>query len=271
MTSPEDLRGLMPPAIFRRWLQSRPEPRHVPLYALSGAQGCGKTTAIMQAGGDNSVRLSIDDFYLGKAARAAMARDIHPNFAVRGAPGTHDVTMMMECVRALREATDSSRTAIPRFDKKADDRLPVGDWEVVRGRPQRLLMEGWCVGALPDPAAPGDAPINPAEARDPEGIWRACQEEALAGPYAALWDEVDAFLHLDAPAFEVVSDWRLQQEADTQGCALDDLSSERRAWVADFIQYYERISRRMLDGRKREGVRVRIDHSRRSVSSSEAI
>ena len=271
MSNPEDARGLKPPDIFRRWLARQPAPAGVPFYALSGAQGSGKTTAITRAGGEGAVRLSIDDFYLGKVERAAMARDIHPSFAVRGAPGTHDAGLMMECVDALRNATDASRTAIPRFDKLADDRLPVSQWEVVRGRPQRLLMEGWCVGALPEPDAAHGAPINSVEAKDPDGVWRAWQEEQLAGPYARLWDMVDAYLHLEAPGFEAVSVWRVQQEATTRGCAVEDLSPEIRAWVADFIQYYERISRRMLDGKKREGVRVWIDQDRGYVRSSEAI
>lgn len=271
MTSPDDMRGMMPPDIVRRWLSARPPVAGVPFYALSGAQGSGKTTAITRAGGKGAVRLSIDDFYLGKAERAAIARDIHPNFAVRGAPGTHDVALMLDCVHALRNATASSRTAIPRFDKLADDRLPVSQWEVVRGRPERLLMEGWCVGALADASAAAEPPLNAAEEKDPDGVWRRFQEEALAGPYARLWDAVDAFLHLEAPGFDVVGDWRLQQEATTQGRALDDLTDEDRAWVAGFIQYYERISRRMLTGRKRPGVRVWIDRERRYVRSSEAI
>lgn len=271
VSDPEDVRGLMPPGIFRRWLSGRPPVDGVPFYALSGAQGSGKTTAISQTGGPGAVRLSIDDFYLGRAERAAMSRDIHPNFAVRGAPGTHDIALMLECVDALRNATGASRTAIPRFDKLADDRLPVSEWEIVRGRPDRLLMEGWCVGALPDPAAPDAAPINPVEARDTDGVWRRYQEDALAGPYAQLWDAVDAFLHLEAPGFDVVGDWRLQQEATTQGCPLEALTDDHRAWVANFIRYYERISRRMLAGHKRPGVRVWIDAGRRYVRSSEAI
>lgn len=271
MNSTDDIHGLMPPDIVRRWLAARPPVEGVPFYALSGAQGSGKTTAITRSGGDGAVRLSIDDFYLGKAERAAMARDIHPNFAVRGAPGTHDVALMLDCVNALRNATDASRTAIPRFDKLADDRLPVSEWEIVRGRPQRLLMEGWCVGALAEPEAARDAPINAAEAKDPGGVWRAFQEEQLAGPYADLWDAVDAFLHLEAPGFDVVAVWRLQQEATTQGRALEDLTADDRAWVANFIQYYERISNRMLAGRKRPGVRVWIDRERRYVRSSDAI
>jgi len=44
--------------------------------------------------GDGVEVLSLDDFYLGHAARLQLARDIHPLLATRGVPGTHDIAFL---------------------------------------------------------------------------------------------------------------------------------------------------------------------------------
>ena len=52
-----------------------------------------------------------------------------------------------------------------------------------------------------------------------------------------------------------VLDWRSQQEADLLGVAPGDLPPEERDRLGGFIQYFERITRRMLTG----GVRADVD------------
>src|SRR5688572_25477505 len=70
----------------------------VPVLAITGAQGAGKTTLLGElprvlndAGGYRVAALSLDDFYLTRAERLVLARDVHPLFVTRGVPGTHDV------------------------------------------------------------------------------------------------------------------------------------------------------------------------------------
>lgn len=238
----------------------------VPLLCVSGAQGIGKSTAMHHVKDrfDNRVAiLGLDDFYLTRAERAALADQIHPLFAVRGPPGTHDIRFLEETIAALRHATPDSETALPVFDKRIDDRSPRDAWSVFRGRPRGIILEGWCVGALADDMAAMSEPLNSVEANDASGAWRAYQETQLAGPYSALWDSAQAFFHLCAPSFDQVLEWRLQQEATTHGVSEKELPLDKRAWVEDFIQHYERLTRRMLSGQRRSGYMVRVDAARR--------
>ena len=78
---------------------------------FSGCQGSGKSTLVAlmakvmrEVYGVSTVVLSLDDFYLTKAARAALAESIHPLFATRGVPGTHDLALLNEAISALRQS-----------------------------------------------------------------------------------------------------------------------------------------------------------------------
>lgn len=237
----------------------------IPVLFVSGAQGIGKSTAlhaVAERFAGRVAALSIDDFYQPQSDRKALASKISPLFEVRGPPGTHDLALLKLTIDALLVAGDADETSIPVFDKTVDDRVDEADWAVFQGRPKAILLEGWCVGALPDPAAPQAPALNTIESRDASGAWRAYQEQHLAGPYADLWDRADAFLHLSAPGFEQVLAWRTQQEETTLGLDRGQLPSERRAWVADFIQHYERITHRLLDGGQRRGYQIKVNADR---------
>ena len=252
-------------AWIRRAIEAAPS-GHIPLLFLSGAQGSGKSTALRQAVSmlpEPVAGASLDDFYLTKAERAELARRISPLLATRGPPGTHDLALLRETVASLRAATDASETAIPAFDKLADDRAARETWPRFPGRPAAIVIEGWMMGALPDAGAADAPPLNAVEAEDSSGAWRRFQEEALAGDYAALWDSADGFCHILAPGFDTVLGWRLQQEAALWQARGEAMPPERRAWTERFIQHYERVTRRMLSGARRPGTDVLIDAHRR--------
>ena len=97
---------------------------------------------------------------------------------------------------------------------------------------------------------------------DPDGVWRRAVNGFVAGPYADFAARFDAVLFLEAPDFDVVLDWRAQQEADLLGLAPADLPAGERARLAGFIQYFERITRRMLAGGVRADVTVKLDRNR---------
>ncbi|HEY1071574.1 kinase [Brevundimonas sp.] len=223
---------------------------HVPLIGVAGAQGSGKTTLARAAAKRlGAAHLSLDDVYLTKDEREAKGRAIHPLFAVRGPPGTHDLGLLEATVAALRAAGPDSRTPLPSFDKLADDRRPQADWPVFAGRPSAVLVDGWCLGATAQAEAELIEPINALEReRDGQGLWRRAVNAELAGPYADLFARFDAILFLKAPSFDAVLDWRCEQEAELLGLALADLPPERRAGLAVFIQAFERITRHMLAG-----------------------
>ena len=234
---------------------------------IAGPQGVGKSTAMatLTEAIPGSVALALDDFYLTKAERQALARDVHPLFATRGPPGTHDVALLMETLTRLMAAGPDERTRVPVFDKAADDRLAVADWTVVRGAPRVIFVEGWLLGVAADRAAAEAPPLNAVEAEDKDGTWRAYQEAELAGPYARLWDMADAFLYLDAPGFAAVHDWRIEQEETTRGLAPGTLDAARRDWVAGFILHYQRLTERLLAGHRRPGAAIAVDRLRRPV------
>lgn len=245
-------------------IKAHARPGHVPLIGIAGAQGSGKTTLARAAAERwGAAHLSLDDVYLTKAEREAKGRAVHPLFAVRGPPGTHDLVLLETTITALRAAGPASRTLLPSFDKLADDRRPETQWPVFAGRPTAVLVDGWCLGAAAQAEAELAEPINALEReRDGQGVWRRAVNAALAGPYAALFARFDAMLFLKAPSFEAVLDWRCEQEAGLMGLTLADLPPARRAELAVFIQAFERITRHMLAGGARADVTFNLNAER---------
>ncbi len=213
------------------------------VLGLGGGQGAGKSTlaALVAAAytrqGQRTIVLSLDDFYLTRAEREALAAKESPLFATRGVPGTHDVERLRGCLRQLLEP---GAVRLPRFDKGADDRLP--EQERVTGPFDLVVLEGWCVGCVPQPAAALEEPVNALEAEeDGDGRWRRAVNAVLAGPYRALFEQLDALVYLAVPDLDAVRRWRGQQEQARPPA--QRMSSEA---VARFVSYYERLTRWML-------------------------
>ncbi|HEY2049695.1 MAG TPA: kinase [Caulobacteraceae bacterium] len=216
------------------------------VVGLCGPQGSGKTTAarvlelLLNEAGVRAAVLGLDDLYLGRSAREHLARTIHPLLATRGPPGTHDPGLGARLIAGLsREPT----TALPRFDKATDDRAPEDQWQVISGPVHVVIFEGWCVGARPQPAADLVQPVNELEAeRDPDAIWRRYVNDSLAGPYQHLFGHIDHLIMFRPPSFEVILEWRIQQERKLRqaGGGSAVMSDEE---VRRFIQHYERIAR----------------------------
>lgn len=254
-----------------RWLAGRVPADARFLLGINGAQGSGKSTlaellalALAEAGIGTAV-LSLDDFYLTHAERGRLAADVHPLLATRGVPGTHDLGLLRRCLDRLESLGRGQTLAVPRFDKAADDRAPRAGWGVVEGPIALVVLEGWCVGSPPLSGAAGDAPMNALERdHDAAGAWRLRLSEQLAGPYARLWRELDALVHLQVPDFDCVFRWRLEQEqklaAATGGEGAHLMSADA---VARFIQHFERVTRNDLDllpGVADVVIRLREDH-----------
>ena len=220
-------------------------------YGIAGLQGTGKSTLSAQMAtlaatrGVNVSVLSIDDFYLGHAARQELGRSVHPLCATRGVPGTHDVALACEVIDALCEGHP---VALPQFDKIADDCLPHAQWPVVghADRASLVILEGWFLKVPAQTNAELIEPINPLERdEDPEGIWRRWSNAALARDYPQLWARLDRLLFLQGPGFEIVPHWRWQQEQTLQA-AHPDRQAMTRAQVDRFVQFFERDSREAM-------------------------
>lgn len=237
---------------------------------VCGAQASGKSTLtavvrrLLEQRGLKVALFSLDDIYLTRAERQVLAREVHPLLAVRGVPGTHDVAWGEALLTDLRRPGE---TVLPAFDKASDDRKSGAAFA---GPADVVLFEGWCVGARPqDPAALAE-PVNELEReQDPHGVWRTYANQALAGPYQDLFSRLDLLVMLQAPGFDVVLDWRIEQErklrerlAREGGDASRVMSDDQ---VETFIRHYERLTRWILEEMpRRADIVVRLDRQRRA-------
>lgn len=219
------------------------------ILAISGLQGSGKSTFAQQivelarARGLHAANLSIDDVYLTRSQRERLADRIHPLLATRGPPGTHDLPLAMETFAAIRNGTP---LLLPRFDKLADERLPMDQWTPIEQRLDLLVFEGWFVGTPAEDEATLAQPLNALERdADPDGIWRRWCNQALARDYPALWQCCDRLWFLQPPDFAIVPRWRWQQEQSMQAAA-PGRSGMTRSQLERFVQFYERVSRQAL-------------------------
>jgi D-glycerate 3-kinase len=221
------------------------------LLGLSGLQGSGKSTLAAQVVGTAkrdglaALAMSIDDFYLGRAARLRLARTVHPLLATRGVPGTHDVELLQQTLDALAAATPEQPARVPRFDKGRDTRLPPSSWRRRSGVPDLIVLEGWCIGVPPQSAAALRTPVNRLERdEDQDARWRGWVNAQLAQHYMPLWRRLDGLVMLQAPGYEIVRRWRDEQER-----ALRLRHAPRAltpAALRRFLMHYERLSRQAL-------------------------
>jgi D-glycerate 3-kinase len=225
--------------------------RRLLVFGVCGAQGSGKSTLAgglaerFEKAGTRTAILSIDDLYKTRSEREALARDVHPLLRTRGVPGTHDIDLGLETLARLDRGLP---VELPRFDKSRDDREPPDRWTQTDSGLDLLLLEGWCVGAVPQDAAALAEPVNALERdEDQDGDWRRYVNTALAGDYQKLFGRLDGLALLAAPGFEVVEAWRQEQEQGLRrqaGAEAPGVMSD--AQIARFISHYERLTRHIL-------------------------
>lgn len=224
------------------------------LLGVNGAQGTGKSTLagllteLLSGSGLTVANLSIDDFYLSKAARREKAANVHPLFASRGVPGTHDAELLLNTIQDLRSASCGATIPLPRFDKASDDCVPREDWPAVTGPVAVIVLEGWFVGVPPETEAALAQPVNSLEREeDPEGVWRRSVNTALAGAYQQVFADLDYLVMLEAPSFAQVYEWRCVQESKLRQRSPENapgLMSD--AALRRFVQHFERLTRHGL-------------------------
>ena len=214
---------------------------------LCGSQGSGKSTmaaflkVLLEGQGLTAAVLSLDDLYLTLPERERLAAEVHPLLRTRGVPGTHDTALGMSLLDRLGHG--SGEVSLPRFDKAEDTRAAAQTWPHVKAPVDVVLFEGWCVGAVPQPAAALRQPVNRLEAEeDPDGSWRREVNRRLATDYAELFGRIDWLVMLQVAGWDAVRANRARQERKLGAgpAVMGEPALDR------FLMHYERLTRWQL-------------------------
>ena len=207
------------------------------VLGILGVQGAGKTTfcgamaVALELLGWRTLSWSIDDLYKTYADRQRLqAQD--PRLVWRGPPGTHDVDLGLETLRALR-SPQASTIAIPRFDKSCHggqgDRVAAEMIQPV----DIVLFEGWFVGVKPiDFTTLVDWPA-PIFSEDDRAFAQDCNQRLR--DYLPLWEWCDRLLILKPTDYQFSKQWRQQAERDRIAAGGQGLSE---AEISDFVDYF---------------------------------
>jgi D-glycerate 3-kinase len=232
--------------LFDRFIESRS-----PFFVgINGCQGSGKSTLTDYIGDYltsqyqlNVVVMSLDDFYYSSEERQALASSVHPLLATRGVPGTHDMTELTQVLKQLK--TGETGFTVRKFNKATDEPCPKNDWQVIEQAADIVIVEGWCWGVTPQTEEQLKAPINELEVKhDTSGEWRNYVNQQLKEEYVSLYKEMDFWLALQAPSFDCVYKWRLEQEEKlkARNVGLKNSKIMSSAEILNFTQYFQRLS-----------------------------
>ena len=217
---------------------------------INGCQGSGKSTLtefmaeyLIAQYQLNVIVMSLDDFYVPSKKRNQLARDIHPLLATRGVPGTHDITALNHVLSQLSE--HRAGFSIPRFNKAIDEPFPQNQWTSVEKPVDIILLEGWCWGVTAQTDEQLQTPINELEREhDTDGKWRSYVNQQLKTAYEPLYKKMDFWLALQAPSFDCVYQWRLEQEQKLQAknIGLSHTKIMSPSEVLNFTLYFQRLT-----------------------------
>ena len=222
------------------------------VIGLTGGQGTGKSTIsnilkiiLKNAYNLKTVIFSIDDFYKTLQERKKMAKKIDNLFITRGVPGTHDTKMLLKCIQNLKNK-NFKNTNIPKFDKSTDDRFQKKKWLKVKKKPNIVIFEGWCVGAVAQKNKDLKFPINKLEKqKDNKKVWRKKVNFELKKDYKKIFNLIDKLIFLKVPSFKFVLKWRLLQEKKLRITSKGNKTMTDKQ-IKNFVMYYERLTKHML-------------------------
>ncbi len=151
------------------WIVKKANRKKPYFVGLAGGQGTGKTTIssiikiILEKYFKLKVfKISIDDFYKTRKERTNLSKKVHSMLMTRGVPGTHDIKMMLDFFKKVKNKR-FKKLKLPNFNKAIDDRFPKKNWESINEQPDIIIFEGWCVGARAEINKTLKKPINSLE------------------------------------------------------------------------------------------------------------
>ena len=222
------------------------------IIGLSGGQGAGKSTItgilkliLKKKYGLNICVFSIDDFYKTKNERLRMSKKKHPLFITRGVPGTHDIVLLNQTIRKLKQK--KFRTVlIPKFDKSKDDRYRKNKWQKIKTKPDIIIFEGWCVGTTHQNNNELKRPINLIEKKYDENLkWRKTVNNLIKKRYKNIFNKIDKLVFLKVPNFNYIIKWRWLQEQKMK-LTTKSKKTMSKTQVKEFIMFYERLTKHMM-------------------------
>ena len=222
------------------------------IIGLSGGQGAGKSTItgilkliLKKKYGLNICVFSIDDFYKTKNERLRMSKKKHPLFITRGVPGTHDITLLNQTIRKLKQK--KFRTVlIPKFDKSKDDRYRKNKWQKIKIKPDIIIFEGWCVGTTHQNNNELKRPLNLIEKKYDENLkWRKTVNNLIKKRYKNIFNKIDKLVFLKVPHFNYIIKWRWLQEQKMK-LTTKSKKTMSKTQVKEFIMFYERLTKHMM-------------------------
>ena len=211
------IKSFLIPVCF--WIFKKASKKKPLILGLSGGQGIGKTTIssiitliLKKYFKLNIFKISIDDFYKTRKERFLLSKKIHSLLMTRGVPGTHDINIMLNFFKRVKKNNFKS-LKLPKFDKAIDDRCKKSSWYTIKKRPDIIIFEGWCVGAMAQKNSMLKKSINSLEkTNDQNLIWRKFVNNQLKTKYKKLFGHLDNLLYLKAKNFNLLQQWRIKQE-----------------------------------------------------------
>ena len=223
------------------------------LLGLSGAQGSGKTTIskilkiIIKKLFKRKIQIiSIDNFYKTLQERKEMSSKIHNLLRTRGVPGTHDINLLKKALFNLNKKNFKIFRS-PRFDKSIDDRVKKKYWDIIKNKPEIIILEGWCVGAKPQSQNKIKKTVNNLEKNEDKNfIWRKYANEKLKKEYKSLFSIIDNFIFIKIPNYRMVFKWRFIQEKKLRKKSHSNKKIMNSKEIKRFIMFYQRIALQMI-------------------------
>ncbi len=247
------IKSFLIPVCF--WIFKKASKKKPLILGLSGGQGTGKTTIssiitliLKKYFKLNIFKISIDDFYKTRKERFLLSKKIHSLLMTRGVPGTHDINIMLNFFKRVKKNNFKS-LKLPKFDKAIDDRCKKSSWYTIKKRPDIIIFEGWCVGAMAQKNSMLKKSINSLEkTNDQNLIWRKFVNNQLKTKYKKLFGHLDNLLYLKAKNFNLLQQWRIKQEKKLwlKLKKRKNLKIMNKLEVINFMQTYQRITQNMI-------------------------